>query len=158
MSSANWNTTTLFGLALILSTLAAHGTEAPKAVPSSATACTHIAQVCALLADPAIRNSAGLAENAWDFNAPSSIAGFGPIAIKAERANMFTRTCAQRDQRVTTLIERHGDDQDVASEKLFQAYLTVMDARVACAEGRERDALALYDSIILIPAPARATQ
>jgi hypothetical protein len=31
-------------------------------------------------ADPAIRDFVGLAENAWDFNAPDAVAGFGPIA------------------------------------------------------------------------------
>jgi hypothetical protein len=30
-------------------------------------------------ADPAIRDFVGLAENAWDFNAPDTIPGFGPL-------------------------------------------------------------------------------
>jgi hypothetical protein len=29
--------------------------------------------------DPAIRDFIGLAENAWDFNAPDGVAGFGPL-------------------------------------------------------------------------------
>jgi Protein of unknown function (DUF3306) len=32
-------------------------------------------------ADPAIRDHIGLAENSWDFNAPGSIPGFGPLEI-----------------------------------------------------------------------------
>src|SRR5262245_7574485 len=30
-------------------------------------------------ADPAIRDFVGLAENAWDFNAPDGVPGFGPL-------------------------------------------------------------------------------
>jgi hypothetical protein len=33
----------------------------------------------AWLADPAIRNFKGLAENDWDFNDPTAMAGFGPL-------------------------------------------------------------------------------
>jgi hypothetical protein len=113
MSSAKWNVS-LSGLALILSTLAAHGQEAPN---------------------PA-----------------------GAIATKTERTNKFTRTCAERDLRLVTLIERHGDAQDIAAEKLFEVYLTMIDARRACREGRESEALAVYDGITLIPAPTRAAR
>jgi hypothetical protein len=35
-------------------------------------------------ADPTIRDFVGLAENAWDFNAPGSIAGFGPLEMTEE--------------------------------------------------------------------------
>lgn len=42
--------------------------EAAAVVPS--TDCPYIAKVCALIADPAVRNHVGLAEYAWDFNAP----------------------------------------------------------------------------------------
>ncbi len=35
-------------------------------------------------ADPAIRDFVGLAENAWDFNAPGSIAGFGSLEMTDE--------------------------------------------------------------------------
>jgi hypothetical protein len=33
---------------------------------------------------PKIRDFVGLAENAWDFNAPGSIAGFGPLEMTEE--------------------------------------------------------------------------
>lgn len=69
-----------------------------------------------------------------------------------------TPACAKQDLRLVTLIERHGEDQDVAGKKLFEAYLAVMAARKACAQGREGEALALYDSITLISAPARASR
>src|SRR5262249_24839339 len=35
-------------------------------------------------ADPKIRDFVGLAENAWDFNAPNAIAGFGPLDMPEE--------------------------------------------------------------------------
>ncbi|MHC2335395.1 DUF3306 domain-containing protein [Bradyrhizobium sp. USDA 4454] len=36
-------------------------------------------------ADPAIRDFVGLAENAWDFNDPNAMSGFGPLDCSAER-------------------------------------------------------------------------
>lgn len=35
--------------------------------------CPYIARVCALIADPAVRDYIGLSEYAWDFNAPSEM-------------------------------------------------------------------------------------
>ena len=35
-------------------------------------------------ADPKIRDFVGLAENAWDFNDPGSIPGFGPLEMTPE--------------------------------------------------------------------------
>lgn len=40
---------------------------------------THAALRRAWSADPAIRDFVGLSENSWDFNAPNSIPGFGPL-------------------------------------------------------------------------------
>lgn len=39
----------------------------------------HAALRRAWVADPAIRDFKGLAENAWDFNDPTAMAGFGPL-------------------------------------------------------------------------------
>jgi hypothetical protein len=39
--------------------------------------------------DPAIRDFVGLAENAWDFNAPETIPGFGPITASDDVASMM---------------------------------------------------------------------
>ena len=101
----------LVATAVTWSSLAAHGQEAPKradvadlalapveALPSSAYVCPHIAQVCALLADPAIRNHVGFAENTWDFNAPNGVPGFGPIPTKTERTNMFSSVPSRATQ------------------------------------------------------------
>jgi hypothetical protein len=55
----------------------------------------------AWVADPKIRDFVGLAENAWDFNAPGSIAGFGPLEmtdeLRREVARMVGRALADED-------------------------------------------------------------
>lgn len=82
----------------------------------------------------------------------------GSVATEIERSNKFTAGCAYRDLQLTTLIERHGEDRDIAGEKLLEAFFVVMDARATCANGRESEALALYDSVIRISVPARLTR
>jgi hypothetical protein len=42
-------------------------------------------------ADPAIRDFVGLAENAWDFNDPNAMAGFGPLEHSAEQVEALVR-------------------------------------------------------------------
>jgi hypothetical protein len=42
-------------------------------------------------ADPAIRDFVGLAENAWDFNDPNAMAGFGPLDYSAEQVDVLVR-------------------------------------------------------------------
>lgn len=42
-------------------------------------------------ADPAIRDFVGLAENAWDFNDPNAMAGFGPLDYSAEQVGALVR-------------------------------------------------------------------
>jgi hypothetical protein len=42
-------------------------------------------------ADPAIRDFVGLAENAWDFNDPNAMAGFGPLDYSAEQVDTLVR-------------------------------------------------------------------
>ena len=46
---------------------------------------THAALRRAWSADPAIRDFIGLAENAWDFNDPNAMPGFGPLDCSAEQ-------------------------------------------------------------------------
>ena len=76
---------------------------------------------------------------------------FGALAGDAARPNLTTRACAERDLQYVILIERHGEAQDIPGEVLAQAFFTVMRARKACRQGREQDALAIYDSIKLVP-------
>jgi len=42
-------------------------------------------------ADPAIRDFVGLAENAWDFNDPNAMPGFGPLDYSAEEVQALAR-------------------------------------------------------------------
>jgi hypothetical protein len=42
-------------------------------------------------ADPAIRDFVGLAENAWNFNDPNAMGGFGPLDYSAEQVDGFVR-------------------------------------------------------------------
>jgi hypothetical protein len=48
---------------------------------------------------------------------------------------------------LVTLIEKHGELQDVPSDELAQAFFVVMRARAACREGSVSKAFDLYDSI-----------
>jgi hypothetical protein len=42
-------------------------------------------------ADPAIRDFVGLAENAWDFNDPNAMPGFGPLDYSDEQVDALVR-------------------------------------------------------------------
>jgi uncharacterized protein YjiS (DUF1127 family) len=64
--------------------------------------------------------------------------------------------CLAADLRLTTLIEAHGEAQDVAAETLRQAFFTVLEARKACNQGQVEAAMKLYDSIPLRPVISRA--
>jgi hypothetical protein len=57
------------------------------------------------------------------------------------------RLCAMRDIEVVTLIEDHGEANDVAPEQLAKAALTQMDARFACSGGHTEEGMALYNDI-----------
>src|SRR6476659_7393376 len=43
-------------------------------------------------ADPAIRDFVGLAENAWDFNDPNAMPGFGPLDQTPEQVRQLVAT------------------------------------------------------------------
>jgi hypothetical protein len=73
-------------------------------------------------------------------------AWFGTMTSNAT-AGSFTRECAARDLQVLMLIEDQEAADTVASDKLNNAVLTMMDARIVCHEGRVLDALAIYDRI-----------
>src|SRR5262245_36055120 len=58
-------------------------------------------------------------------------------------------SCAQADLRLITLIERHGELQDVAPAELARMALVMVGGRRGCAEDRGADGLAFYDSVLL---------
>jgi hypothetical protein len=67
--------------------------------------------------------------------------------IGGTTAGAFTRGCAARDLQILMLIEDRESTSAVAGEKLDEAMLAMLEARIVCHEGRVRDALALYDDI-----------
>jgi hypothetical protein len=76
--------------------------------------------------------------------------------VSAEESTaVVSLLCAAADVRLVTLIEAHGEAQDVAAETLAKALFTVMEARKACNRGEVEAALELYDSIPLDAASPR---
>jgi hypothetical protein len=56
--------------------------------------------------------------------------------------------CSLREVQAITVIEDHGEANDISSERLGEAGLKLLEARIACYKGRVSEALALYDSIL----------
>jgi hypothetical protein len=75
----------------------------------------------------------------------------GGTTAVAESVNVLSTICAAADVRAITLIEAHGEAQDVAAETLAQAFFTVMEARKACNHGQVKAAIKLYEGISLHP-------
>ena len=55
--------------------------------------------------------------------------------------------CAELDAAAVWDIEEAGQTQQIAGEKLADAFFLVMKARRACEEGRLSDAVAIYDEV-----------
>jgi hypothetical protein len=68
-------------------------------------------------------------------------------AMAQGQAAQFARECALKETTVITLIEDHGAAEDLPADRLGDAGLTMLRARLACYEGRVGEALALYESI-----------
>jgi hypothetical protein len=73
-------------------------------------------------------------------------------------AGSFTRGCAARDMQILILIEDGETTNAVSADKLRDAMLAMMHARVICHGGHVLDALAIYDSIAqnITPNPVRS--
>jgi hypothetical protein len=67
--------------------------------------------------------------------------------INSTTAGSFTRGCAARDLQILMLIEERENTNAVSTEKLSDAMLAMLEARIVCHEGRVMDAMVLYDSI-----------
>jgi len=66
----------------------------------------------------------------------------------AASGGAFTRGCAARDMQVLSMIEEREAAKALPEERLSDAMLAMMHARVVCHEGYVVDALAIYDSIV----------
>jgi hypothetical protein len=78
-------------------------------------------------------------------------------ANSAEPSASIKTLCAEKETLLGTLVEAHGQVPNVASAKLAEAGILIMQARAACDDGRADDAAALYDRItayIELPLPA----
>ena len=80
--------------------------------------------------------------------------------IDGTTAGSFTRGCAARDLQILMLIEERENTNAVSAERLSDALLTLMNARMTCHDGHEVDALTMYDSIVgsLTPSMNRRVQ
>ena len=80
------------------------------------------------------------------------------IGVLAQQP-ILSSECSMREVKAITIIEDHGESGDIASEKLGEAGLKLLKARMTCYEGRVSEALALYDEILSLgPVLARRNQ
>ena len=74
-------------------------------------------------------------------------------ASDAPRTGWFTPACARQDLRAYAMIEERGAVAETPAERLADAGLKFLQARVLCLSGREIEGVALYQSIIDFDAP-----
>jgi hypothetical protein len=80
--------------------------------------------------------------------APFALAAvFLAATATAAAAGSFTRGCAARDLQILKMIEDRENTNTVSAERLSDAMLTMLHARIVCHEGYVLDALAIYDRI-----------
>jgi hypothetical protein len=69
------------------------------------------------------------------------------VMTHAAAAGSFTRGCAARDLQLLTVIEQQENAGSIPAEKISEALLKMMHARIVCHQGRVLDALAIYDAV-----------
>ena len=80
------------------------------------------------------------------FDGSKSLIGSAVAAEMPDRAQ-----CAARDHKLLTLLEEHGEAQDVPADDLVAAFFALVRARVVCATGHVDEAVAVYDSVVIGP-------
>jgi hypothetical protein len=107
---------------------------------------SHAALRRAWAADPAIRDFVGLAENAWDFNDPNAMPGFGPLDCSAKQIDALVgrivggvRSAA--DSLTTAVAEGKQDCQsnDSGRAALSEPHPSEAVADLATGEELSRD-------------------
>jgi hypothetical protein len=78
------------------------------------------------------------------------------LMVPEAMAGSFTRGCAARDLQILFLIEEQEAAGSVSSERLSDALIEMMHARLVCHEGRVLDALAIYDTVAESIRPIRS--
>jgi hypothetical protein len=89
--------------------------------------------------DPAIRDFIGLAENAWDFNDPNAMPGFGPLDCSEEQlAALLERVVGgvrgAADHLATAISEQQDSQRSAGDEPLDHRPLLESGASEAVAE------------------------
>ena len=97
-------------------------------------------------ADPAIRDFVGLAENAWDFNDPNAMPGFGPLDCSAEQVEALVSRIVggvrrAADSLATAVAEGKQDRQSNNSGRvpLSESHPTEEGADLGAGEELSRD-------------------
>jgi hypothetical protein len=75
--------------------------------------------------DPKIRDFVGLSENAWDFNAPDAVPGFGPLEMTDELRRLVDYIVggnqpAATPARVSAPLDRPSDAHPIEAAKEFE--------------------------------------
>ena len=78
------------------------------------------------------------------------------MMLDGAMAGSFTRGCAARDLQILFLIEEQEASGSVPSERVSDALIEMMHARIVCHEGRMLDALAIYDAVAETLRPIRS--
>jgi hypothetical protein len=78
------------------------------------------------------------------------------VMTHAAAAGSFTRGCAARDLQLLIAIEQQELTGAIPAEKISEALLEMMHARIVCHHGRVLDALAIYDAVTESVRPIRS--
>jgi hypothetical protein len=78
------------------------------------------------------------------------------VMTHAAAAGSFTRGCAARDLQLLSLIEEQENARSIPAEKITEALLEMMHARILCHHGQVLDALAIYDAVAESVRPIRS--
>jgi len=78
------------------------------------------------------------------------------VTTHAAIAGSFTRGCAARDLQLLTVLEQHENAGSIPADKISEALLEMMHARLVCHQGRVLDALAIYDAVAESVRPIRS--
>jgi signal recognition particle receptor subunit beta len=78
------------------------------------------------------------------------------VMTHAAAAGSFTRGCAARDLQLLIAIEQQELTGAIPAEKISEALLEMMHARIVCHSGRVLDALAIYDAVTESIQPIRS--
>ena len=78
------------------------------------------------------------------------------VMTNAATAGSFTRGCAARDLQILTMIEEQENAGSVPAEKLSEALVEMMHARIVCHNSQVLDALAIYDAVAEAVRPIRS--